>query len=151
MDLEETKNQIKDNFESKIKPAKNKTSRFKRGTLVLCLVLSPGQKYGQLVNLRKEENILSNKQENQKFLIMEPPALEFSHNYRSYPVYVCDAEKGVTVSLEFNRAAELSSMFCDPKMLSNVFDETFISKASNIKPDWKQLIGLLFSVLYSGA
>lgn len=134
-----------------IKPAKKKNSRFKRGDLVLCLVLSPGQKYGQFVNLRKEENILTNKQENQKFLIIEPPAFETVYKDKSSLVYVCDAEKGVTVKLEFDRDKELASIFCDPKMISNVFDESFISKASGIKPDWKQLAGIaLFGFVFGG-
>lgn len=117
--------------------------------MVLCLVLSPGDKSGQLVNLRKEENVLTNKTENQKFLIIEPPAIEFTHNYKPYPVYVCDSAKGVTVGLSFDREKELASMFSDPRMFSNVFDETFISRATNIKTDFKQLIGVaLFSVFF---
>lgn len=142
-----------ENFDSPIKPnsPKKSKSRFKRGSLVLCLVLSPGEKYGEFKNLRKEENILSDKHENLKFLITEPPTLSLAFKDKSYPVYVCDAEKGVTIKLSFAREQELASMYCDPHMLSNVFDETFISKASNIKPDWKQLVAVAcMSLIFGG-
>lgn len=123
---------------------KNKYSRFRRGSLTPCLILSPGEKNAIFQILRKEENILTFRQESQKFLIVAPPALEIHENQKSIPCYVCDVEKGVTVNLSFEREKELSMLFCDPKMISNVFDESFISKASGIKADYKQLIGIAF-------
>lgn len=133
------------------KPIKNRHSKFKRGAQVPCLVLSPGEKAGILMNLRKEENLLTNKNENQKFLIVEPPAMEIDYQNKTSPCYVCDSEKGVTVKVSFKREQELLSLFCDPKMVSNVFDETFISKASGIKPDVKQLIGIgLIAFIFGG-
>lgn len=134
-----------------LKPAKNKHSRFRRGVLTPCIILYPGSKSAVLADLRKEENLLTNSTENQKFLIVEAPALEISYKNKNTPCYVCDAEKGVTVSLSFEREKELSSLYCDPKMVSNVFDETFISKASGIKPDIKQLIAVgLFAFIFGG-
>lgn len=127
-----------------MKVPKKKYSRFKRGSLTPCLILSPGEKNAIFQNLRKEENILTFKQENQKYLIIAAPALEIDVNGKSVPCYVCDSEKGVTVNLSFEREKELSTLFCDPKMVSNVFDESFISRASNIKPDFKQLLGIAF-------
>lgn len=127
-----------------MKVPKKKYSRFRRGSLAPCLILSPGEKNAIFQNLRKEENILSFRQENQKFLVVEPPALEIDINGKSVPCYVCDSEKGVTVNLSFEREEELSTLFCDPKLVSNVFDESFISKASGIKADYKQLIGIAF-------
>lgn len=127
-----------------MKVPKKKYSRFRRGSLTPCLILSPGEKNAVFQNLRKEENILSFKQENQKFLVVAPPALEIEDNGKSVPCYVCDVEKGVTVNLSFEREQELSTLFCDPKMVSNVFDESFISKASGIKADYKQLIAIAF-------
>jgi len=131
-------------YESPIKPLPEKKakSRFKRGKMVLCLVLSPGQKTGEFINLLKEENLLSNKQENQKYLIVAQPAVYITSKNNSYQIYVCDAEKGVTVDLQINRNEELATMYCDPHMISNIFDESFISKASNIKADWKQIVGV---------
>lgn len=127
-----------------MKVPKKKYSRFRRGSLTPCLILSPGEKNAIFQNLRKEENILSFKQENQKFLVVASPALEIDINGKSIPCYVCDSEKGVTVNLSFDREQELSTLFCDPKLVSNVFDESFISKASGIKADYKQLIGIAF-------
>lgn len=133
-----------ENYDLEIKPntPKKSKSRFKRGTLVLCLILSPGERRGEFKNLRKEETLLIDKPESQKFLIVAPPALELSFKNKTYPVYVCDAEKGVTISLSIDRERELAALYCDPHMISNIFDETFISKASNIKADWKQLVGI---------
>ena len=142
-----------ENYDLAIKPASpNKAkSNFKRGKLVLCLVFSPEETRGEFKNLRKEETLLTDKQENLKFLIVEKPALELSYKSKTYPIYVCDAEKGVTVGIDFNRKEELAAMYCDPHMISNIFDETFISKASNIKPDWKQLVGIaLFGFIFGG-
>ena len=152
---EEPEQETNENYDSIIKPVspKKAKSKFKRGNLVLCMLISPGQKQAEFKNLLKEENILSDKHENQKFLIVEPPAVITTVKDKSYPVYVCDTEKGVTVGLSYDRELELASMYCDPHMLSNILDETFISKASNIKADWKQLVGvacggMVFGVLF---
>jgi len=140
-----------ENYDGKIKPAKKKKSRFSRGNLVLCLVLSPGERSGQFIYMRKEENLLTNKTENQKYFIIAPPSLELCYKDKTYNVYVCDSEKGVTISLSFNREQELETLFCDPKMISNVFDESFISKASGIKPDFKQLLAVgFFGFIFGG-
>lgn len=134
-----------------LKPKKNRFSRFKRGSQVPCFILSPGEKISVLKYLRKEENLLSNRNENQSFLITASPALEILHDNKIYPCYVCDAEKGVTVALDWERDTGLTNLFCDPKLVSNVFDETFISKASGIKPDIKQLLGLgFFAFIFGG-
>lgn len=142
-----------DHYDSPIKPVppKKAKSRFKRGKLVLCMLISPGQKQAEFKNLLKEENVLSDKHENQKFLIVEPPSLISTVKDKSYPVYVCDTEKGVTIGLSYDREQKLASMYCDPHMLSNILDETFISKASNIKADWKQLVGVGCGGLVFGA
>lgn len=124
----------------KLSLQKKRTSRFARGTYVPCIILDPGERSAILTTLRKEEKLLTNKTENQKFLIVESPCIEVRTDNNIKRAYVCDVEKGVTVSLSFVREAGLSSLFCDPKMVSNVFDETFISKASGIKPDFKQLM-----------
>ncbi|WP_440944965.1 hypothetical protein ACSAZL_12455 [Methanosarcina sp. T3] len=136
-------------YNPQLKPAKKKKSRFRRGDMVTGLIFSPGQNGGHLTTLRKEENILKNKNEDQSFLIVEPPALWVQHKEKIYYIYLCDAEKGVTVDVKFYKGDELAQLFCDPRMVNNVFDESFISRATNIKPDWKQLIGVgLFSGLF---
>lgn len=152
MDMDVVQETIdKSNYPCPVQPPKKKQSRFRRGTMVLCLLVSPGSKHFQFINMRKEESILSNRQENQKFLIVEPPTLEILHKEKGYPVYVCDSEKGVTIKLNFDRDTNLASLFCDPKMVSNVFDESFVSKASNIKADWKQLVSIaLFAFVFGG-
>jgi len=141
---EEPEQETAENYDSPAKPLtpKKAKSKFKRGNLVLCMLISPGQKQAEFKNMLKEESVLSDKHENQKFLIVEPPAIITTVKEKSYPVYVCDIEKGVTVGLSYDRNLELASMYCDPHMLSNILDETFISKASNIKADWKQLVGV---------
>jgi len=125
-----------------VKPPKKSKSRWKRGNNVLCLLLSPGANRAELATLRKEESLLTYKKENQAFLIVEPPALVTDYKEKQHKIYVCDVERGVTVSLSFTRSAALAELFCDPKMVSNVFDETFISRATAIKADWKQLVGI---------
>lgn len=150
---EDNKPEEEGNYDLQIKPVSpNKAkSHFKRGNLVLCLVFSPEESRGEFKNLRKEETLLTDKQENQKFLIVEKPALELSYKSKTYPVFVCDAEKGVTVGIDFIREEQFAKMCCDPHMISNVFDESFISKASNIKMDWKQLVGVaLFGFVFGG-
>ncbi|MDD3043502.1 MAG: hypothetical protein PHW56_11340 [Methanosarcinaceae archaeon] len=133
-----------DAFKSKIRPGKLKNSRFKRGQSVLCWVIYPGNRRGQLLTLKKEENILIDRSENRKFVIAEPPQLELIHKERIYNIYVCDAEKGCTARLQFERDSELSRLFCDPVLVANIIDESFISRASKIKSDWKQVTAAAF-------
>jgi hypothetical protein len=134
-----------------IKPVKKRKLRFNRGSNVLCVILEPGEKHFSFIVLRKEEKLLTNKTENQKFLIEQPPSCSYSYKEKSYPLYICDSERGVTVDLTFERASGLALLFADPKMISNVFDESFISKASGIKPDFKQLLGVaLMGFVFGG-
>lgn len=130
------------NFSCDIQPPGKPISRFKRGKLVLCLVLSPENRNGELKNLLLEETTLTDKHENQKFLIVEKPCLELSFKNKSYPVYICDNTKGATVNLKFERDSDLAKVYCDTHMLSNILDISFLSKMSNIKPDWKQLVSI---------
>ena len=138
---------VRDFTESKpakplFKPPKKSKSRWKRGNNVLCLLLTPGANHAELATLRKEENLLTYKKENQSFLIVSPPALVTDYKEKQHKIYVCDTERGVTISISFARSSQLINLFCDPKMVSNVFDETFVSRATGIKADWKQLVGI---------
>lgn len=79
---------------------------------------------------------------------MSGPQLSIEYKQKIHPVYILDADKGVSVKLDISRAEGLASLFCDPGLVCNVLDEAFISKASKLKPDYKQLLGVgLFSAI----
>ena len=128
-------------MDSKLPHTKKRSQRTQRGTLVDCLVIYHGINTAHLLTLVKQEQVLIDKNENRKFLIIAPPQIVFNYGKnKSSRVYVCDGDKGVTVFMNFIRDKQLVELKTDANMLSNILDTAILSRLSKIKPDQKLLM-----------
>lgn len=116
---------------------------FKRGKKVLCLLLYPGNRDHELVTLRKVEDHIIDKSEDRTFIIEAGPCMAIQNKRKNLDCYAIDAEKGTTVSLSWKRSQELMEMHAIPETVYDILDMSFIRKAVKLKPDQKQLIGMV--------
>lgn len=132
-------------------------SLFRRGSDVLCLVITPGERTPELLKLRKTENIITDKHDDRAFIVSTHPALRIRNRSDQLDCYVLDAEKGCTVDLSFVRDSRLAQMHTNPETTYDLIDQAFISQFIDLKPDWKSqltfglfigliafLVGLMF-------
>lgn len=121
---------------------KPKNPWFKRGKNVLCLLVTPGSNNPVLVKLRKTEAMIIDRDEDRKFAVSTGPILKIDNKNSSIDCYVIDEEKGCTVDLTFVRDKGLMEMGTDPEQTYDIIDSHFVSQLSNLKPDWKQSVGM---------
>ncbi len=121
-----------------------KKPRFRRGTNVLCLLVTPGESKPELLKLRKTEDLIIDKTEDRSFTVSAGPALEIINKNKNIDCYILDAHKGCTVDLSFDENKSLLEMKTNPETSYDLIDGHLISQFVDLKPDWKQSAGMGF-------
>lgn len=124
--------------------------KFKRGINVLCLVIWPGKRQHELLILRQTESVIHDRDQDRKFLVVEPPCIEISQGKRLLDCYLIDAEKGCTIKSTFQRDDGLLKVSTNPALVDSLLDVSFITQVSTLKPDWKSKLsfGLMMGVIF---
>ena len=117
---------------------------FRRGSNVLCLLVTPGESKPALLKLRKTEYLIIDKNEDRSFTVSTGPALEIINKNKNIDCYVLDAHTGCTVDLNFIGDKEILEMKTNPETTYDLIDGHLISQFVDLKPDWKQSAGMAF-------
>jgi hypothetical protein len=123
-----------------VKPPKKPS--FRRGSNVLCLLVTPGESKPELLKLRKTEDLIIDKKEDRSFTVSTGPALEIINKNKNIDCYVLDAHKGCTVDLDFKGNESILEMKTNPETTYDLIDGHLISQFVDLKPDWKQSAGM---------
>jgi len=123
---------------------KPKKPRFRRGKHVLCMLVTPGETTAELLKLRKEEDIIVDRDQDRIFTVSCGPALRIENKKETLDCYIVDAHKGCTVYAEYQHTKDMLAMYTNPETTYDLIDQHFVSQIVDLKPDWKQSAGMAF-------
>lgn len=89
------------------------------------------------------DNFLNDKLEDSKYTVSEKPALKLVERGKKADLYAVDEEKGCTIALCFDRDSSTATLKTNPALLNDIVQGGILQEAFKIKPEARQLLGML--------